>query len=375
MASATRRCATAWPRRRWSFDLARGPLARVVLLRIADEEHVLSVTMHHIISDAWSVRILIREIAALYHAMTAGLPAPLKPLSVKYTDYAAWQRSRLQGETLDRELDYWREALRGISPVNLPTDRPRGPGAAQPPRRSFRIAAELKAEIDRLAEQEQATAFMVTLAAFHALLHRYAGQADIATGSPIANRDHASTEGIVGFFVNTIVLRSNLDGDPTFRELVPHGAPHHFGGLRAPGSPLRAARRGIASRARPGPSSAGTDPIQLPQSRGEGLSGRRRIGRLTVGPVQAFEHRGMESGAEQTALFDLAVTLSERRHELPRIAELRRGTVHTGNRRAPAQALPDAADGRQRRSRPPAFTTAAYGRRGASPGTRGVQCD
>jgi amino acid adenylation domain-containing protein/non-ribosomal peptide synthase protein (TIGR01720 family)/FkbM family methyltransferase len=204
------------------FDLARGPLLRGVLLRLAGEDHVAALAMHHIVSDGWSMGILIREITALYEAFSEGEPSPLSELPVQYADFAVWQRSWLCGEILENEISYWRRQLAGLPPLlNLPTDRPRPAlqsfrGSSRP----VRLPAELSQQIESLSRREGATLFMVLLAGFQTLLARYSGQDDIAVGSPVAGRNRVETEGQVGFFVNTLVLRGDLSGAPTFRELL-----------------------------------------------------------------------------------------------------------------------------------------------------------
>jgi amino acid adenylation domain-containing protein len=206
---------------RTPFDLERGPLLRVRLLQLADEEHWLLLSMHHIISDWWSRGVLLAELAALYTARTTGRPAPLPELPVQYADFAAWQRQWLRGEVLDRQLDYWKKQLAGAATLDLPTDRPRPPvqtfnGA----RRPFALPADLIEKLQAVSRGEKATLFMTLLAGFQTLLHRYTGQDDICVGSPIANRTRAETENLVGFFVNSLVLRADLGGNPTFRELL-----------------------------------------------------------------------------------------------------------------------------------------------------------
>ncbi|HLL70298.1 MAG TPA: amino acid adenylation domain-containing protein, partial [Pyrinomonadaceae bacterium] len=204
------------------FDLSRSPLWRATLLRVADDEHVLLLTMHHIISDAWSMGILIREVAALYEAYTRGQRSPLAELPIQYADYAHWQREWLEGERLEAQLSYWREQL-ADSPklLELPTDRPRPAvqryhGASVP----FTLSRELTEALQELGRREGATLFMTLLAAFKIVLARYAETQDVAVGTPIAGRSRAELEGLIGFFVNTLVLRTDLSGDPTFIELL-----------------------------------------------------------------------------------------------------------------------------------------------------------
>ncbi|MGE0127962.1 MAG: amino acid adenylation domain-containing protein [Blastocatellales bacterium] len=204
------------------FDLARGPLFRVTLARLEDEENALVCAMHHIISDGWSIGVLIKEFAALYQAFIRGEKPALPALPVQYADFAHWQRQWMQGEALERELSYWREQLSGsLAVLELPTDRPRPAaqtyrGAALP----IRIPAELSARLKDLSRREGVTLFMTLLAAFQTLLHRYSGQDDILVGSPIAGRTRAEVEGLIGFFVNTLVLRGDFSDDPTFREML-----------------------------------------------------------------------------------------------------------------------------------------------------------
>ncbi|MCP3059808.1 non-ribosomal peptide synthase/polyketide synthase [Myxococcus sp. K38C18041901] len=204
------------------FDLMRGPLLRTLLLRTSEQEHELVLVMHHIVSDGWSIGVLVREVGALYDAFARGLPSPLLPLPVQYADHAVWQRGWLRDDVLERQLAYWRARLAGASPaLELPTDRPRP--AVQTFRggsRSLRWSRSLRDSVRALAQRESATPFMVLLAAFQTLLAKYSGQDDLCVGSPIANRTREETEGLIGFFVNTLVLRATLSPALSFRELV-----------------------------------------------------------------------------------------------------------------------------------------------------------
>lgn len=203
------------------FDLATGPIIRGLLLRLSAREHVAVLTIHHIACDAWSVEILVKEISALYDAFSQGQPSPLAELPVQYIDYARWQREWLRGEVLDKELAYWRDQLKEAGTLELPTDRPRP--AAQTfvgEIRRFELSAEVGVEVNALGRQTGTTAFMTVLAAFKALLARYTNQTDILVGTPVANRSQAETEGLIGFFLNTLVLRTDFSGDPTFAELL-----------------------------------------------------------------------------------------------------------------------------------------------------------
>ncbi|NOK35298.1 non-ribosomal peptide synthase/polyketide synthase, partial [Corallococcus exercitus] len=204
------------------FDLTRGPLLRLSLLKLAEGEHQLIVVMHHIIADGWSITVLIQELSALYAAFVQGRPSPLPELAVQYADYAVWQREWLREEELERQLSYWRQQLADAPPVlELATDRPRPPvqtfrGAAFP----VHIPRELTGALKALAQREGVTPFMLVLATFQVLLSRYSGQRDISVGSPTAGRRLAELEPLVGFFVNNLVLRTRLDGDPSFREVL-----------------------------------------------------------------------------------------------------------------------------------------------------------
>ncbi|WP_233601911.1 non-ribosomal peptide synthetase [Corallococcus sp. CA047B] len=207
---------------RGPFNLEQGPLLRALLLKLGDTEHVLVLNIHHIVSDGWSVGVLVREIAALYAAFLQGRSSPLPELPVQYADYSAWQRNWLRGPVLDAQLDYWRGQLTGASPhLELPTDKQR------PARQSFqgavvpvRLPRALSDAVEALAKREGATPFMVLLAAWQLVLQRYSGQEDISVGSPIAGRRHVESEALIGFFVNTLVLRAHVKGDASFRQLL-----------------------------------------------------------------------------------------------------------------------------------------------------------
>ena len=204
------------------FDLARGPLLRGSLLRLAERDHVLLLTMHHSVSDGWSIGVLIREVAALYEAFASDRPSPLPELPLQYADYAAWQRQWLRGEVLESQLAYWREQLAGAPhALELPADRPRPPVQTfKGANHTFALPKGTTEALKELGRREQATDFMVLLAAFQALLHRYTGQDDISVGSPIAGRNREELEPLIGFFVNTLVMRTRLSGGLTFRELL-----------------------------------------------------------------------------------------------------------------------------------------------------------
>jgi non-ribosomal peptide synthetase component F len=204
------------------FDLGRGPLLRARLLRLSPSDHVLLLTLHHIVADGWSMGVLVRELGALYGAFAAGRPSPLAELALQYADFAVWQRQWLQGAVLEGLLGYWRAQLAGAPLLlELPSDRPRPAvqsfrGAVQAVQLPAAVVAALKA----LGHGAGATLFMVLLAAFKVLLFRYSSQADVVVGTPIANRTRPELEGLIGFFVNTLVLRSRLHGTMSFRALL-----------------------------------------------------------------------------------------------------------------------------------------------------------
>jgi amino acid adenylation domain-containing protein len=203
------------------FDLAQGPLLRVQVLRLGAEDNVVLLTMHHIISDGWSMGVLIRELGVLYAAFSQGQPSPLPALAVQYADFALWQRQWLQGTVLESQLAYWQGHLSGLPILELPTDRPRPTVQAfRGATHSLVISSSLTESLRALSRQQGTTLFMTLLAAFQILLARYTGQEDIVVGTDIANRNRAETEGLIGFFANPLVLRTDLSGNPTFRELL-----------------------------------------------------------------------------------------------------------------------------------------------------------
>ena len=215
-----RRLVTAEAQR--PFDLSQGPLLRGTVLRLSDDEHVGLLTMHHIVSDGWSTGILVRELSTLYVAFCAGRSSPLAALPIQYADFANWQRQWLQGEVLETQIAYWKQQLAGAPAiVDLPADYPRPAvqtfrGAHQ----SLVLPEHLYEGLKALCRQEGVTQFMTLLSAFKVLLYRYTMQDDLVVGTPIANRNRIETEGLIGFFVNALVLRTDLSGNPRFRELL-----------------------------------------------------------------------------------------------------------------------------------------------------------
>jgi amino acid adenylation domain-containing protein/non-ribosomal peptide synthase protein (TIGR01720 family) len=203
------------------FDLSRGPLLRVKLLKLEEERHVLLYTMHHIVTDGWSMGILIREVGALYQAFRAGERSPLEELPIQYADFAVWQREWLQGAVLERKLAYWRKQLAGVETLELPTDYPR---PAAPTYRGsvqrFVVESSVAEQLREMSRREGMTLFMTLLGGFDVSLSRYSGQEDVTIGTDIANRNRAETEGLIGFFVNQLVLRVEVRTRESFRDLL-----------------------------------------------------------------------------------------------------------------------------------------------------------
>ena len=204
------------------FDLSSDSLLRVKLLLLGEEDSVLLITMHHIVSDGWSMDVLVRDLAAFYEEFTLGKPAQLQELPVQYADYAVWQREWLESETMEKQLSYWRKQLQGIPSVfDLPKDRPRPAiQSYRGNRQTLVIPSTLAKQLTEFSLREGVTLFTTLLAALKTLLCRYTGQEDVVVGTPVANRNRPEIEGLIGFFVNTLVLRSDISGSPTFREFL-----------------------------------------------------------------------------------------------------------------------------------------------------------
>ncbi len=207
------------------FDLAHGPLIRALLVRLAEDEHIFLMVMHHIVIDGWSIGIMHREFMDLYEAFASGKPSPLPELKVQYPDYALWHRQWFQGEVYETQLAYWKNQFKTLPPpLELPTDHPRpsiqAHKAFRGSKRKLTLSKELTRKLKELCQKEEATLFMVLLAAYQVLLHRYTGEEDIVVGSPIAGRCLAETESLIGLFVNALALRVDLSGNPSFRELL-----------------------------------------------------------------------------------------------------------------------------------------------------------
>lgn len=207
---------------RHPFSLEKGPLIRTKLVQVDEQEYLLLLTIHHIIFDGWSIGVFVRELASLYESYEKEEEPSLAPLPIQFGDYSVWQREQLTGEKQDKLLSYWRERLQGApASLDLPTDRKRPPVQTfRGCTKTFTIHSELKKKVEELGKQEGATLFMTLLAAFNTLLYRYTGQTDLVLGTPIANRNRIETEGLIGLFLNMLVLRTDLGGQPTFRQLL-----------------------------------------------------------------------------------------------------------------------------------------------------------
>jgi amino acid adenylation domain-containing protein len=202
------------------FDLAIAPLLRALLVRLSGADHVLLLSVHHIAADGWSMDILYREIEALYGAFLAGRPSPLPELPIQFVDFAAWQRQMFAEDALSRQLEYWKSRLAGLVPLELFADRPRpAVQTSRGDRVTFAVPAGVAGGLRALGREHGLTLFMVLLAAFKVFLSRHTGKADVAVGTPIAGRTRPEVEGLIGFFINTLVMRTDLGGDPTFVEL------------------------------------------------------------------------------------------------------------------------------------------------------------
>jgi len=203
------------------FALDRGPLLRCMLLRLSSSTHLMIIGLHHIAFDAWSGQVLLRDLGIAYRAFIGDQPPEWPAMPIQYKDYAVWQREQLSTELVDRQLDYWRDRLAGVSVLELPTDRPRQAFASHDGAVcTIELGKALSAGLRNLARQHDSTLFMALLAGFLVVLHRYSGQDDIAVGTAISNRARPELEPLIGLFINTLVLRTNLAGDPTFAELV-----------------------------------------------------------------------------------------------------------------------------------------------------------
>jgi amino acid adenylation domain-containing protein len=292
------------------FDLEQGPLFRATLLRLGQQEHVLLITMHHIVSDGWSMSVLLSELITLYSALSRGQPSPLLPLTMQYADFAEQQRQRLTGETLQKQLSYWQKQLSNLpSPLELPTDHP-VPGVPTFRGNMYRflIDSDLTAKLRILARQNRASMFMLLLAAWQVLLHRYSGQPDILVGTAVANRNRLQLEQLIGFFVNTLVLRVDLSGDPDFSEVLGRVREASLGAQEHPDLPFEKLVTELA-----------------PQQKSNENSFFRVMFNWLNLPVSRMELAGLQwEHLEQTITvnrFDLMLTIFEGKDELPGLFE------------------------------------------------------
>ncbi len=292
------------------FDLAKGPMFRVSLVRLSERAHVVFLTMHHIITDGWSAGIIVREIATLYEAFSQGKPSPLPELPLQYADFGRWQREWLQGEALAAQVAYWKQKLGGAPELlDLPTDRPR------PPARSLRgeqqtaiINNELYEGLRSLSRAQGATLFMTLLAAFKTLLYRYSDQSDLCIGTPIAGRNRLETEGLIGFFVNTLVLRTDLSGDPSFCDLLGRVRETTLGAYAHQDLPFEK----IVEEIRPQRSASYTPMFQVMFALENVPAETLEAQGLTLEPVQ---------GKRETSKFDMALYLHETGSEMLAVLE------------------------------------------------------
>lgn len=282
------------------FDLTHAPLLRPTLLRLDADEHVLLLTIHHIVSDGWSLGVLIRELVVLYGAFSAGQPSPLAPLPIQYADFAVWQRDWLQGEVRQKQLDFWKQLLSGQLPtLNLPLDRPR------PPVQSFRganqtltLPKELSEALQTLCREEGATLFMALLAAFVLLLHRHTGEDDIIIGTPTANRTQSETEGLIGFFANTLMLRTRVVGRESFRQLLKRVRETTTGAFDHQDLPLEQ----LVQELQPERDLSRSPLFQVMLALQNAPAGEMKLSGLTISPLEVDS---------ATAMFDLLFSLGE----------------------------------------------------------------
>lgn len=293
-------CELASREARKPFNLTEGPLLRALLLRLSDNEHILLFSMHHIVSDGWSTNVLIREVAALYSAFCKGEPSPLPELPVQYADFSVWQRGWLQGKVWEEHLDYWKRQLGGKLPVlSLPTDFDRPVNAINPGGLEVsQLSPELTESLKKLSRQETVTLFMTLLAGFKTLLYRYTGQTDVVVGTDIANRNRVETEALIGFFINLLVLRTDLSGFPTFRQLIARVRETTHGAYKHQDMPFEK----LVEELRPGKRLSSSPLMQV-------IFGVRNV------PRDSLELPGLMLSAlekdEWTARFDLSVSIRE----------------------------------------------------------------
>ncbi|WP_420126319.1 amino acid adenylation domain-containing protein, partial [Longimicrobium sp.] len=293
---------------RTPFDLARGPLIRGLLVRLAEEDHLLQVTMHHMVSDGWSIGVFTRELGALYGVFRRGEPDPLPPLPVQYADYAAWQRRWVDGDVLKEQADYWRATLGGAPALlELPTDHPR-PAQVDHAGASVGVVMDdaLTADLKALSQRHGTTLFMTVLAGWAAVLGRLSGQEDVVIGTPSANRGRTEVEGLIGFFVNTLALRIELFGSPTVAEVLARVKERSLGAQQHQDIPFEQ----VVELVQPVRSLSHTPLFQVMFGWQNAAEGARELPGLTLGGVGAAESAVSASGA--AARFDLSLDLAER---------------------------------------------------------------
>jgi amino acid adenylation domain-containing protein len=291
---------------RTPFDLARGPLIRGLLIRLAEDDHVLHVTMHHIVSDGWSMGVFTRELSALYGAFRRGQPDPLAPLPVQYADYAAWQRRWVEGDVLQAQAEYWTETLAGAPALlELPTDRPR------PARQDHAggavgvdLGEELTAALKALSQRHGTTLFMTLLAGWAAVLARLSGREDVVVGTPSANRGRAEIEGLIGFFINTLALRVDLSGSPTVAELLAQVRARSLGAQQNQDIPFEQ----VVELVQPARSLAHSPLFQVMFTWQNASEGRLELPGLRLGAVGSASP---QLSSQPTARFDLSLSLGE----------------------------------------------------------------
>jgi amino acid adenylation domain-containing protein len=296
------------------FDLSRGPLLRVKVLKLEEEEHVVLYTMHHIVSDGWSMEILIREVGVLYQAYSTNSireASPLAELPIQYADFAVWQRAWLRGEVLERELEYWREQLAGMEDLELPTDHLR------PAVRSYRggiqrfaVERGLTRKLRELSQREGVTLFMTLLAGFDVLMSRYSGQEDVVVGTDIANRNRAEIEGLIGFFVNQLVLRVEVRAGESFRELLKQVREACLGAYGHQDVPFEK----LVEELQPERDLSRSPLFQTKLILQNAPRERPGLGELRLGGRDGGEVQTMSE--ERMARFDLLVSIMERDHDL-----------------------------------------------------------
>lgn len=292
------------------FDLERGPLFRATLLCLGQQEHVLLITMHHVVSDGWSIGVLLSELIALYSAFSRRQPSPLSPLPTQYAEFAEQQRQWLTGETLQKQLSYWTKQLSNLPPqLELPTDRPvPGVRSFQGATYRFLIDSDLTAKLRNIARQNRASMFMLLLAAWQVLLHRYSGQPDILVGTAVANRNRLQLEQLIGFFVNTLVLRVDLSNDPDFSEALCRVREASLGAQEHPDLPLEKLVTELAPQQKSNENSffrVMFNWLNLP------------VSRMALDSLQ-WEHLEQSITVNR---FDLMLTIFEGRNELPGLFE------------------------------------------------------